>query len=406
MSKESGKKRGVVKHDPRRSFKGLNLYNSKPRSRAHLMNMSGAVVHTWSTSHGQPSATEKKWSRVWPQLDLGGWHHVESSPGGDLLVILGYHMLMRLDRRSRILWSSPVMAHHDLDIGSDGRIFVLTAEKAEVHGPQGPMTILDNHVAVLSPDGKLQRSTSIYHALKNYKSTAKVLQRKVHWAQYHQKTNFVFYQLVVHLSLPRESVEQVTGAYVAILAGKFKGSKRVETFFLANLQPTDILHANSIQVLPRARAGLWSAGDLLISIRELDLVVVMDSAGRIKWSFGPGVLDHQHEPTLLNNGNLLIFDNGPLAKSSRVLEVNPVTREIVWTYQGTPPGSFFSAIGGSCQALPNGNVLITESVTGRCFEVTRKGETVWEFFNPDLDNPYVPTKRAPIYRMVRVPQKQ
>ena len=406
VSKDSGKKKGVVKHDPARAFQGLNLYNSKPRSRAQLMDMAGKVVHTWSTTEGQPSATEKKWAGLWPQLDLGGWHQVELAPGGGLYVILGYHMLMKLDRSSRILWRAPVPAHHDLDIGSDGRLYVLIARRAKVRGPQGPMTILDNHVAVLSPGGKLQRSISIFRSLESDKTTAKVLQRKLTWAQLHQKTNFAFYQLVVLLSLPRESIEQVTRAYVSILAGEFKGSRRVETFFLANLQPTDILHANSIQVLPRARKGLWSAGDLLVSIRELDLVVVMDPAsGRIKWSGGPGVVDHQHEPNLLKNGNLLVFDNGPLARRSRVLEVDPAAKKVVWTYQGTPPGDFFSSIGGSCQGLPNGNVLITESVKGRVFEVTREGETVWEFYNPDLDNPYVPTKRAPIYRMVRITPK-
>ena len=407
VSKESSKKKGVVKHDPSRAFKGLNLYNSKPRSRAHLVNMAGTVLHTWSNTEGQPSAAEKKWAGLWPQLDLGGWHHVELTPAGGLYVILGYHMLLKLDRNSRILWRAPVPAHHDLDIGSDGLLYVLIARRAKVRGPQGPMTILDNHIAVLSPDGKLQRSISIFRSLERDKTTAEVLQRKLTWAQLHQKTNFAFYQLVVHLSLPKESIEQVTKAYVSILEGKFKGSKRVETFLLANLQPTDILHANSIQVLPRAREGLGSAGDLLVSIRELDLVVVMDPAsGRVKWSGGPGVVDHQHEPTLLRNGNLLVFDNGPLAKRSRVLEVDPAAKEVVWTYQGTPPSSFFSSIGGGCQALPNGNVLITESVKGRVFEVTRKGEIVWEFFNPDLDNPYVPTKRAPIYRMVRVRPKQ
>ncbi len=407
VSRESGKKKGVVKHIRARSFQGLNLYSSKPRSRAHLVDMAGKVVHTWSTTEGQPSAREKKWSGLWPQLDLGGWHHVELSPGRDIFVILGYHMLMKLDRSSQILWKACLPAHHDLDIGPDGRIYVLTASKARIRGPEGPMTVLDNRVTVLSSGGKVQRSMSILRGLEKNKATASLLQRKLKWAQFHQKTNFAFYQLWVHLSLPEESVKQITKAYVDILAGEFKGSRRVETFFLANLQPTDILHANSIQVLPRAGKGIWSAGDLLISIRELDLVVVMDpTTGRVKWGGGPGVVDHQHEPIVLKNDNILVFDNGPLARRSRVLEVNPATGKIAWSYQGTPPDSFFSAIGGGCQALPNGNVLITESVKGRVFEVTRAGETVWEFYNPDLDNPYVPTARAPIYRMARVSLKQ
>ena len=405
VSRESGKLRGVVKHQRARAFQGLNIYNSKPRSRAHLMDMDGAVVHTWSTPEGQPTASEARWSKLWPQLDIGGWHHVEPTPTGDLFVILGYHMLMKLDRRSRIRWKAHLPAHHDLDLDAGGRIYTLMAKKARVQGPEGPITILDSHVAILSPGGRLQRTISLFRALERDRTTAGILRKKVAWAQFHQKTNFVFYQLMVHLSLPKESVAQITRTYVSILANAFKGSERVQTFFLANLQPTDILHANSIQILPRARRGLWSAGDLLVSIRELDLTVVMAPAtGRIKWSGGPGVVDHQHQPTALKNGNVLVFDNGPLAKRSRVLEVDPGGGKIVWSYQGTPPGSFFSAIGGGCQALPNGNVLITESVKGRVFEVTRAGQTVWDFHNPDMDNPYVPSLRAPIYRMARLPK--
>ncbi len=43
---------------------------------------------------------------------------------------------------------------------------------------------------------------------------------------------------------------------------------------------------------------------------------------------------------------------------------------------------FFSELCGTCQRLPNGNTLITESTRGRAFEVTPDKEIVWEFFNP------------------------
>ena len=39
-------------------------------------------------------------------------------------------------------------------------------------------------------------------------------------------------------------------------------------------------------------------------------------------------------------------------------------------------------IAGS-QRLPNGNTFICEGGTGRLFEVTKSGEIVWEFVNPD-----------------------
>ena len=96
-------------------------------------------------------------------------------------------------------------------------------------------------------------------------------------------------------------------------------------------------------------------------------------------------------------GNLLVFDNGgasgygfanPIAPNgtgafaratSRVLEINPVTLELVWSYAG--PRFYSSNISGA-QRLPNGNTLITEGASGRLFEVTNDGTIVWEYIYP------------------------
>ena len=67
---------------------------------------------------------------------------------------------------------------------------------------------------------------------------------------------------------------------------------------------------------------------------------------------------------------------------SRVIEINPATNEIGWTYQDRPVSNFFSPRMGNAQPLPNGNTLINEASFGRFFEVTRDGEIVWEYVNP------------------------
>ena len=64
-----------------------------------------------------------------------------------------------------------------------------------------------------------------------------------------------------------------------------------------------------------------------------------------------------------------------------------------------PPEAFFSEWRGGAQRFDNGNTLITESETGRAFEVTADGEIVWEFWNPEI----VDGKRKRIYRFRRVP---
>ncbi len=85
--------------------------------------------------------------------------------------------------------------------------------------------------------------------------------------------------------------------------------------------------------------------------------------------------------------NLLVFDNGThrvdhWLSFSRVIEVDPSTKQVVWTYQEPRLIDFFSPLISNAQRLPNGNTPICEGSFGRIFEVTREGKLVWEFVNP------------------------
>jgi hypothetical protein len=111
-------------------------------------------------------------------------------------------------------------------------------------------------------------------------------------------------------------------------------------------------------------------------------------------------LDKQHCPSLLTDGSVLIYDNGPNRGFSRVIELDPLSREIRWQYKADPPEDFFSDHQGFSQRLPNGNTLITESLRGHAFEVTREGEIVWEFFNTRTDTDG--QMRKTIYRITRI----
>ncbi len=139
-------------------------------------------------------------------------------------------------------------------------------------------------------------------------------------------------------------------------------------------------HANTCEVLPD--------GNLLTSFRRLDTVAIIDrSSGEFVWKWGRGELGHQHDPNLLENGNILIFDNGwhsleATQPRSRVIEVDPRTNEIRWKYETRPGWEFFSSFISGAQRLPNSNTLICEGMTGRLFEVTSEGEIVWEYISP------------------------
>jgi len=129
-------------------------------------------------------------------------------------------------------------------------------------------------------------------------------------------------------------------------------------------------------------------GNVMLSFRNISTVVMIDRrTGKIYWKLGAPPLSGQHAPTILPNGRILLFDNGPhrldeATPFSRVLEIDPATKNIVWKYQETPVSNFFSPYISNAQRLPNGNTLINEGWFGRFFEVTPEGAVVWEYINP------------------------
>ena len=139
-------------------------------------------------------------------------------------------------------------------------------------------------------------------------------------------------------------------------------------------------HGNSLKVT--------SSGDLLVSYRSTSTIGFVDRAtGAFSWKWGPGEVSHQHNPTYLENGRVLLFDNGshrraPSTSYSRVIEVDPDTGQVEWEYRGDPPISFYSYQISGAQRLPNGNTLICEGAPGRLFEVTPGHDIVWEYINP------------------------
>ena len=180
--------------------------------------------------------------------------------------------------------------------------------------------------------------------------------------------------------------------------------------------------------------------NIIFDGRQTNTAGVIDrKTGEIVWHLGPEYestrelrkigpivgLHHAHmiPQGLPGEGNILIFDNGgyggygepnPSATTglnnvkrdySRVIEINPVTLEIVWEYNANKAGNrdkykFYSDYVSSAQRLPNGNTLITEGAFGRIFEVTPEYETVWEYVSPY----YEKTENFNlVYRAYRVP---
>ncbi len=167
-------------------------------------------------------------------------------------------------------------------------------------------------------------------------------------------------------------------------------------------------HANSIVEL--------ADGNILVNFMKTNTIAKIDKkTGKVSWEWGPHELAHPHSLSELDNGNILIFDNGLHCphgyatngeSSSRVLEINPSNNKIAWLYWRwlDPFGSFYSPTLSSCQRLPNGNIFICEGITGRLFEVTPRGDDlVWEYVNglPSYEASPIRSKYCPVYAAYR-----
>jgi hypothetical protein len=338
--------RGVTLFDSERAQEGFTLYTSGHDQRAFLISMEGEVVHEWSLP----------FSRIWDETspvkhpmadDLIYYRRALLYPNGDLLVLYvasgdtpwGYGVA-RITWDSELVWLYLGQAHHDMDIGSDGKIYLLTheighdviEEWTDLKPPR-----IDDFIVVLSPEGEELRKISVTEAL-------------------------------------------VASRYRRLLT-RLPGYVR---------DSGDYLHTNSIDIIEEAEAATFShaeAGDVLISMRELGTgaIAVVDLDDEVMTWAQQGVFSGQHDPDILSNGNILIFDNrghfGDFGES-RVMEYDPETREIVWSYVGSEDHPFDSILRSVQERLPNGNTLITESDGGRLLEVAPNGDIVWEYVNP------------------------
>lgn len=341
-------KRGVSVNDAVRVSPGVTLYTSGHEAAAYLIAMDGEVLHKWQRPFSQvwnESAAVKR-----PQPDSHVYMRTAMLDGnGDLLAVYegagdtpyGYG-LVKLDRDSNVIWSYLQPTHHDFDVAPDGSIVVLTHEIVDTPLPQLDHLVsprIEDFVVVLSPEGEELRKISLLQAVDE--------------SDYRQ---LLF---------------------------------EVSSFALA-----DPLHANSVHVITEQEAerfGYGRAGQLLVSFRELGAIGVVDvDQGKLLWAV-KGYWSGQHDPHIVENGNVLLFDNrGNFRKPdgrSRVIEFEPGTMRIVWQYTGTAESPLESDIRSEVQRLPNGNTLITESNGGRILEVTADRDIVWEYTNPVRGGP-------------------
>lgn len=336
--------------DPEQIQPGLTLVSKnwksfKWRQGLKLIGRDGRTVHEWPVDlervfPDSAIAEAERAGRPVPEHPLHGAHLF---PDGDVLLNIEYVGTARLDACGRVLWRLPAGNHHSIHRGDDGSFWTPAATGEPRRTSPGHPDGLPGLVRPMYQDQVLQLSED-----------GAILQR------------FNVLDLLYANGLERQIVK----------------ARRSYS--------EDPTHLNDVEPLPAAMADeypLFDAGDVLVSLRNLDLVLVFDpKTERVKWHESHPFIA-QHDPDFVEGGWIGVFDNntdgtsrGTMLGGSRIVAIQPHTDSMRVLYPSSKAEPFYTDIMGKWQMLANGNLLLTEARAGRIVEVAPDGSTVWEWF--------------------------
>jgi len=368
---------GVTRYDPGKAENVFVLFSGDD-DQTHLIDMDGNEVHRWDHP-GFPSGM------LDPALVGGARGHVilqlATMNGNEVGMIPGMTALFKnktfgeVDWEGKVIWQwgedapgEAAQQHHDWARLANGDTLVLSVLSHKLPGFTLPR-LLDDAIYEVTPKGDVVWRWIAGEHLNEFGFSAKAL------------------ALVRKADAP------------------------------------DYIHVNNMKPLGpnhwfRDGDARFNPDNIMISSRDANFTIIIDKkTGHVAWRLGPtypptpkgprrlpSLIDQisgQHDAHLIPEGlagagNLLMFDNQGEAgfpsatlkvfPGSRVLEIDPAKRQIVWEYTGsdsdTPEWAFFSAFISDVRRLPNGNTFIDEGMNGRFFQITPSGEIVWEYVSP------------------------
>jgi hypothetical protein len=321
---------GIIQYDADRAYNSLNIVNSSHVAEATLMTMDGDPLHRWRMPiHG-----------AWPKIrrdESTGWRRVRIAENGDLFAVYSNGVgIIKIDKHSNLIWKHRDTHHHDIELLDDGSILSLTRTAHIVPRVNERTPILEDFIVIHAADGTQLQKVSLLECVEN----------SMYWP--------VFMEI-----------------------------------FTKTKPDGNIFHTNDVEMLDGRfadRNPAFAKGNVMVSILMMSAIAVIDLDQRkIVW-LDTGLWLRQHNPSLLDNGNILVFDNQGRKGLSQVIEYNPMTQLVEWLYppaeeaESHPP--LFSEHLSTAERLPNGNTMIVESYSGRAIEVTADHEIVWEYLNP------------------------
>lgn len=312
-------------------YRAFTGYDKKTGQHATwLINEKGENIHSWPINYaliiGETS--------LWGSDKAMSPHGVKILKDGSILLNFdGGDVLTRLDACGKPIWTARGTYHHSIEGSEDGTYWTW----------KGGHTAYGDHQYLVNFDPADGRVLKSIHLLKDIAA----------------KSN----RASIYLSVPE-----------VFKAREFKTKPNFRN---------DIFHPNDIEPLSTKLAPkfpMFSAGDLLISLRNINLVgVVSPNTGEVKWvQRGPWLF--QHDPDFLEDGTISIYNNNSDRGRSNILVVDPANGEVRRRFTKTTP-QFYSYAMGKHDQIPGGAVLVTVPSEGRVLELNNQGEVLMEYNN-------------------------
>jgi hypothetical protein len=326
-------------------YPGLNLstrINDNRQLVADVTTLDGRKLHTWHLD----------WYDIWPDAThIPGRLRPRSPPGtlihgsalldsGDLVFNFESLGLVRVGRRGEVRWRLPYQTHHTVHLHDDGNLWVcgqIEHTKPDPRFPNRVPPFEEDTVIVVSPEGRILEEWSVLDLLNR---------------------------------------EGLTGLlYLGTL-------DNVDTKV-----GLDLTHLNDVEPFPETMTpGFFKPGDVMISLRNLNAIVVFERASRKIKFLSIGRVIRQHDPDFLDGNRISVFDNNNneavgAAMRSRIVIITAPANTLEVYFEGSPRLPFFTETMGKHQWLPNGNLLITEGNFGRAIELDPERKPVWSYVN-------------------------
>ncbi len=266
---------------------------------------------------------------------------------GGALLLLGDGALERVGPDGAVAWRREGHFHHDVVRLDADTVLVLDAQAARHDSPIGHQPFVDDGVVWMGLDGEVKHRVSVTSVL----------------------------------------IDRVPEAQWAFLDPTPWDGETWDPMVVAR---RDLLHTNGVQAV-RGRIPACGGDDVLVMARNLDTLACLSMDGALTWSW-TGEVEAPHDPVVLADGRVQVFDNGRRSDRSRVVVVDPATGTMAVAVDGEDDGMYTDILGSSTAPDDHGHRVVVSSTQATVHVANADGDLAWSWRAcPPLDGATIQT---------------